>query len=536
MADDLLLEATGVAKRYGAVVALRNASLGVRAGEVHALMGANGAGKSTFVKILTGAVQPDTGTITLRGRARGMASPDDARRTGVIPVYQEPSLIPDLDVISNLTLTRTPVAPFRRWVDDLGIRGLDLRTPARELPLATLRVLDLARALAVEPDVLLLDEMTAALPADLTEHVMNAIRRQREAGRSVIFISHRMIEIAAICDRATVLRDGETVGVLDVEKGTEEQIVKLMLGPVASQPAAADNVRSALPESRAADRAPRISVRNLKAGAKLEDVSFDLHAGEVLGIVALEGQGQDELFGVLAGSARPDGGEIAVDGGVVRFGHPADAIRVGLVYVPANRAEALLMQRSVRENVALPFSASFARWGPIDVGDERRRVSGAVERLQIDTRAQAEVRRLSGGNQQKVTIARWVAGGVRTLLCFDPTRGIDVRTKREIYDLLRELAAAGAAVLLYTSELEEIPLACDRVVVIFGGRVVDEMPAAGADEPTLLRAAYGLPPGTLTPEEIVAEAVAAEPGARPDDPGATHPLEVPSGPPGGAAR
>ncbi len=507
---DFLLEATGVAKSYGAVAALRDASLGVRPGEVHALMGANGAGKSTFVKILTGAVRPDRGTITLRGRERGMHSPDEARRTGLIPVYQEPSLVPDLDVLANLSLTRTPVAPFRGWVEDLGVHGLDLRTPARELPLAVLRVLDLARALAVEPDVLLLDEMTAALPADLTEHVMNAIRHQREAGRSVIFISHRMIEIAAICDRATVLRDGETVGVLDVTKGTEDQIVTLMLGPVATEPAATRTRPPVTPETLTGPGAPRLSVRGLVAGAKLQDVSFDLHAGEVLGIVALEGQGQDELFDVLAGAARPAAGELRVDGRPVRFGHPADAIRAGLVFVPANRAQALLMQRSVRENIALPFSAPLAGWGPIDVTGERRRINDAVGRLQIDTRAQSEVRRLSGGNQQKVTIARWVAGGVRTLLCFDPTRGIDIRTKREIYELLRELAAAGAAVLLYTSELEEIPLACDRVVVIFGGRVVDEMPAAGADEPTLLRAAYGLPPGALTPEEVVAEAVAIE--------------------------
>jgi ribose transport system ATP-binding protein len=190
-----------------------------------------------------------------------------------------------------------------------------------------------------------------------------------------------------------------------------------------------------------------------------------------------------------------------IDGRTVRFSHPADAIRAGLVYVPANRAEALLPQRSVRENIALPSVARVKRWGPIRMPSEARRVGAAIQRLQIDTRAQAEVRRLSGGNQQKVTIARWIAAGVQTLLCFDPTRGIDIRTKREIYQLLRDLAAGGAAVLLYTSELEEIQLACDRAVVIFGGTVVDELPAAEADEPTLLRAAYGLPPGAVIPEE-----------------------------------
>ena len=190
------------------------------------------------------------------------------------------------------------------------------------------------------------------------------------------------------------------------------------------------------------------------------------------------------------------------------FRHPADAIRAGLVYVPADRLEGLLPQRSVRENIALPFSARPRDWGPIGSVAEKRTVDRAIARLQIDTRAQSEVRRLSGGNQQKVTIARWIATGVQTLLCFDPTRGIDIRTKREIYTLLRELASAGSAVLLYTSELEEIQLVCDRAVVIFGGRVVDEMPAAVADEPTLLRAAYGLPPGAPMPEEVAESAVA----------------------------
>ena len=194
-------------------------------------------------------------------------------------------------------------------------------------------------------------------------------------------------------------------------------------------------------------------------------MSFDLYPGEVLGVVALEGQGQDELFDILAGSERPSGGELLVDGSAVTFRHPADAIRAGLVYVPADRAEALLMQRSVRENIALPFATRLKSWGPINLPVEREKVSGAIQTLQIDTRAAREVRRLSGGNQQKVTIARWVAGGVRTMLCFDPTRGIDIRTKAQIYLLLRDLADAGAAVLLYTSELKEVQLVCDRAIV-----------------------------------------------------------------------
>src|SRR3954471_13548269 len=300
---DLLLEATDVAKTYGAVIALSRASLAVRPGEVHALMGANGAGKSTLVKILTGAVRPDRGRIVVRGRERDSHSPADARRSGLVSVYQEPALIPDLDIRANLRLTDTPIEPFRHWLSELGLGDLDLSQLARDEPLATLRVIDLARALAIEPDVLMLDEMTAALPANLTERVLEVIGRQRGGERCVIFISHRMIEIGAVCDRATVLREGSTVGVVDVTPGSENRIVELMLGQIAQDvPIAAEKAATS---SRPADAVPRLRATGLAAGTKLEDVSFDVHAGEVLGVVALDGQGQDELFDVLAGMTKP---------------------------------------------------------------------------------------------------------------------------------------------------------------------------------------------------------------------------------------
>jgi len=516
--DDLLLDATGVTKRYGAVVALRSASLAVRPGEVHALLGANGAGKSTLVKILTGTVRADSGSITIRGNRRTIRSSAEARRAGLVSVYQDPSLIPDLTIAENLRLTRTPLDGVRSWLPQLGIPRLAFDEFVRDLPLPTLRILDLARALSLEADVVLLDEMTAALPADLTERVLEVVGGQRAFGRSVIFISHRLIEISQLCDRATVLRDGETVGVVDMTAGAEERIVQLMLGPSPDEPPAAvpgegpsrvSGALPAIPTAPAPEAVPRLSVRGIRAGTRLVDVTFELRAGEVLGVVALEGQGQEELFEVLAGARNAGGGELSVDGRVVRFRHPADAIRAGLVYVPADRLQGLLPQRSVRENIALPFSARPRGWGIINVGVERLRVDDGIARLQIDTRAQSEVQRLSGGNQQKVTIARWIATGVRTLLCFDPTRGIDIRTKREIYQLLRELADAGAAVLLYTSELEEVQLACNRAIVIFGGRVVEQMSAAEADEPTLLRAAYALPPGAPMPETVAESAGAA---------------------------
>jgi len=528
-APDLLLNATDVAKHYGAVVALRSASLAVRPGEVHALMGANGAGKSTLVKILTGGVRPDHGTIDVRGKPFAAHSPTEARRGGIVSVYQEPSLIPDLDVRSNLRLTRTPPDAVRHWLAELGLPDLDLASLVRELPLASLRIIDLARALAIEPDILMLDEMTAALPANLTERVLEVIGRLRGSDRSVIFISHRLIEIGAVCDRATVLREGSTVGVVDVTAGSDDRIVALMLGDIA-RGGPVEAAQASVRAGRAADAIPRLTTRNLTVGTKLSDVSFDLYPGEVLGVVALEGQGQDELFDVLSGSERPSGGELLVDGSARSFRHPADAIRAGLVYVPADRAEALLMQRSVRENIALPFTTRFGAWGPIDVRGERRKVDGAIATLQIDTRAAGEVRRLSGGNQQKVTIARWVAGGVRTMLCFDPTRGIDIGTKQQIYQLLRDLAGAGAAVVLYTSELKEIQLACDRAIVIFGGRIVAEIAVADADEATLLRAAYDLRPEELMPEEVASAGVAAE-AAEAADAAASEPADPDLGAP-----
>ena len=484
-----ILLAEKVSKRFGSVTALRDASLRVGKGEIVALMGANGAGKSTFVKILTGALKPDGGHVRIKGIYRLAASPAEARSAGLVPVYQEPSLIPDLDVADNLRLCDTPAEPFLHWVDALGIHDLRLDDMIGRLPLATLRILDLARALAAEPDVLMLDEMTAALPTDLVDRVLKVIRQQADAGRSIVYISHRFTEIAAVCDRAVVLRDGATVGDLAIEPGIEERVVELMLGGAISKAVGAARTVSARPGTGAP---PRLCVRGLKTGTRLSDVSLDLHAGEVLGVVALEGQGQDELFDVLAGNRRSSAGSVEVNGSAVTFSHPADAIAAGLTLVPGDRAHALLMPRSVRENIALPLLARLRNWGAIPMRDEAARVTAAIERLQIDTRAQGEVRRLSGGNQQKVTIARWIARGVETLLLFDPTRGIDIRTKRQIYALVRELADQGAAVLYYTSELAEVRLACDRALVIFGGRVVDVIEAADADEPTLMRAAYDL--------------------------------------------
>jgi ribose transport system ATP-binding protein len=547
-----LLTVSGVSKRYGAVVALRSGNLTVEPGEIHALLGANGAGKSTLVKMLTGVIRPDAGTIAVRDHLVRIASPAAARRVGLAAVFQDPALVPDLTALQNLRLTGTDVPAVRRWLGVMDLDHLDLGELVGDLPLPSLRMIDLARALARDPHLLLLDEITAALPSDLAERVFLVMRRWRESGRAVLFISHRLAEVRALCDRATVLRDGADVGTLVVAASAEERIVELMLGPGAAGPHSSPTLSShgeapytiggmtpqearpvlslpahgaglvtyqgivkpvdpqiprlagvwgeASPQAplegaggaREGEGYPLLDVRGLHAGAALADVSLMVRPGEVLGVAALEGQGQDVLFDVLAGRRRADGGTIAVDGRPLRARTPYDAIRAGVVLVPADRLQGLLPQRSIHENIATPLYNHIARWGPINGRHEARRVRAAIDRLSIDTRAQRQVRRLSGGNQQKVTIARWLASGFRVMLLFDPTRGIDVGTKRQIYALLRELAAGGAGILLFTSELPEIQLACDRVVVLYEGRIVRELPAADADEGTLLRAAHGL--------------------------------------------
>jgi ribose transport system ATP-binding protein len=488
-----LLEARDIAKSYGAVQALRSADLVVEPGEVHALLGANGAGKSTLVKVLTGVISPDRGTVAINGKAVRIGSPARAARSGLAPVFQDPALVPDLTIAQNMRLTGASPAAVERELRALEL-AVDFSELARDVPLPMLRMIDLARALARDPQLLLLDEITAALPSDLAERVFTVMRASRERGRSVLFITHRLKEVIASCDRATILRDGGAVATIVPEEGGEETIVEYMLGPEAAQAAvaAADkdagDVRAA---PGAAGVTPALEVIDLSVG-RVRGVSFSLRPGEILGVAALEGQGQDDLFAVLSGQQSPASGEVRAGGRALKTRHPYDAIRAGVVLVPADRLQALLPQRSVRENVASPRYNSVRRWGPINMRDEGRRVREAEEALQIDTRAARQVRRLSGGNQQKVTIARWLANGFATMLCFDPTRGIDVGTKRQIYALLRRLADDGAAILFFSSELAEFPLVCDRVLTLFGGEVTAELAGAAADEASLLRAMHGL--------------------------------------------
>jgi ribose transport system ATP-binding protein len=486
VSNSSLLSIKGLEKSYGSVIALKNANFEVSPGEIHALLGANGAGKSTLVKILTGVITSNNGTISLNGKQQTFSSPDDARKNGIAPVFQDPALIPDISIQRNLTLTGTNQT---RFISELAAMGLkvNLNEIAANIELPMLRMIDLARALSHDPELLILDEITAALPIDLAEKVIAVMNNQKAKGKSIIFISHRLAEIEEICDRATVLRDGIDVDTFVASKGSEERIVAAMLGDK-------NNVAGSkkIDTLNSQNLATFLEVKNISGGKNLTDVSFEIKKGEVLGVAALEGQGQDLLFEILAGETKPASGEIFVNGKKVTFNHPADAISMGISLVPGDRKSALMSQRSIRENLALTRFRGVAKWGRIKTKDEERKVDNAVAALQIDTRAKSQVKRLSGGNQQKVTIGRWVTTGFDLLLCFDPTRGIDVGTKQQIYELIRSFAAEGKSVLLFTSELREIQMSCDRAIVIYEGKVQATLPIEKCDEENLMNAAHGL--------------------------------------------
>ncbi|WP_216586161.1 sugar ABC transporter ATP-binding protein [Streptomyces brasiliscabiei] len=487
-----LLTAKGVSKSYGPVRALKSVDLEVRPGEAHALLGANGAGKSTFVKILTGVVGLDAGELTMDGAPLKLANPHQGLGRGIASVFQDPALVPDLTVVENCRLTGSSTERVRQELGRMGLGTLDLREKAGDIPLPFQRMIDLARALSHEPRLLILDEITAALPRDLAEKVFEVMAAQVERNRTVLFISHRLDEVIRHCTNCTVFRDGRTVASFVPREGGEQRIVSSMLG------GDADVDRSDIVE-RAPSRLGEsfLDVRELAYG-QVHDVGFEVRAGEVVGLIALEGQGQNELFACLAGDQRSSAGTIALRGKEIRARHPADAIKAGMVLVPSDRLMALLPQRPIHESVALPLRASVRHWGPFSARREREVMGTVVKRLSIDTRAAAQSRRLSGGNQQKLTIARWLAAGFDTLLLFDPTRGIDIGAKHQIYELVRELAADGKAVFMYTSELREANLVCDRILVLRRGTIVGSL-LPGATEEQMLQAMYGV----IVDQEVV---------------------------------
>jgi len=495
------IAAEGVSKRYGAVEALRAASFSARAGEVHALVGENGAGKSTLIKTLCGMTQPDAGTIRAFGEPVRLRDPEAARERGIGTVFQELTLLPWLTVAENVLLGREPrgaLGLIRRR--ELGQRAAALlaeydvaaTSPVEpydlvaDLSLAQRQVIEIVRTVSRQPRVLFLDEPTSSLAEREVEWLFRLVRRLRDDGTCVVFTSHRWREVANLADRITVFRNGGHVATR--ERLDEHEAVRLMSGRDDTGEAARTAIAAALPP--AGDR-PMLEVSGL-TGGRLADVSFTLHEGEILGVGGLAGQGQHDLFLALFGVRRA-AGEIRVDGERVRLHSPRDAIRAGVrvALVPEDRkGEGLFLPMSIQENLTLPILGRIATAGLLRPGAERDRVRRIIERMRITARDPGQaVDTLSGGNQQKVLIGRWLLADARVLLCYDVTRGVDLATKNDVYRLLFELAAEGRSILFYSSDTEEVARLAHRVLVLREGAVAAELRGPGVSPEDIVSAA-----------------------------------------------
>lgn len=487
------LEVRGLVKRYGGTLALDRASLTCGRDEVHGLIGENGAGKSTLVKILTGLVSPDEGDVLLDGSIVRLRSPRDAVRAGIAAAFQELNLIPHMTVAENLLMGREPRGAARL------ISGSRLRSEAKKilaewhaddihplatvgrLPLATQQQVEIIRALSWHPRLLLLDEPTSALGVAEAQWLHRQIARVREAGASVIFISHRLGEIGDLCDRVTVLRNGKEVATLNPSQAEHDEVVRLMLGRQLDEEYGNRSSRIA------ADAEPVLEVEDITCLPELDGATFVLRAGEILGVAGLEGQGQRTLFMALFGARRRDRGTIRIGGHVRKLRSPRDAVRagIGISFVPPERkVEGLMLGHSGTFNASLPSLAShFANLGFIRRQKERTAAREIFTRLGVPARALYEpVDSLSGGNQQKVAIGKWLPLAARILLMYDPMRGVDIATKAELFSLMRELTEEGRSILFYSTDLEELVNVCDRVLVVYEGRVAREL---GGEELTL---------------------------------------------------
>ncbi|MCX2728408.1 sugar ABC transporter ATP-binding protein [Thermomicrobium sp. 4228-Ro] len=491
-----VLEAREISKRFPGVVALDRVSLEVYPGEVLAVVGENGAGKSTLMKILSGALQPDDGEIWLAGRPVRFADPRQALAHGIGIIYQELSVIDALSVGENLFLGRLPHGGIpgtvdwpRVWHEAARVlervgAPLDPQRQVRELSVAQKQLVEIARALSQDVRVLILDEPTSSLSLQETERLFEILRGLRAQGVAIIYISHRLEEVFTLADRVTVLRDGRVVGTLPIAEATREGLIRMMVGRDLS--AYYRTVRSSPGE-------PRLEVRNLVRAGVLDDVSLTVRAGEIVGLAGLVGAGRTELARCLFGVDPIDSGEIRIDGQRVAIRCPEDAVRHGIVLVPEDRKlQGLVLILSVRENIALPVLRRLARFGFPSRQREYELARSFVERLRIRTPSiEQRVLNLSGGNQQKVVLARALATNPRVLILDEPTRGIDVGAKAEVHALIAELAEAGMGILLISSELPEVLSMSHRVLVMSGGRIVAEFPREEATEERVLAAATG---------------------------------------------
>ena len=496
-----LFEARGLSKRYGGVHALDGADLTVRAACIHAVLGENGAGKSTLIKIMAGVVAPDEGRMLLDGEPVAFASPSEAQAAGIACIFQELSLIPDLSVADNISIADPPRrfglidrrAQRRAAEEALARAGADNIHPlarVKDLPLSRRQIVEIAKALARNPRILILDEATSALTAADVTKIYGVLRRLRAEGLALVYISHRMHEIAELADECTVFRNGRSVASYAAGTKSDGEIVELMIGREISAEFPARPTRAA------AAAPPRLEARGLGWEGRLNDISFRVHAGEVVGLGGLDGQGQRELLLALFGVLRGTTGEISIDGAPVAIAGPRDAKHkgIGMALIPEDRkTEGLMLPMSVRDNLSFAALDTLSRWGVIDATAEREAVDRIVHRLGVRTDGvHVSAGSLSGGNQQKLVIGKWLLMSPRILLLNDPTRGIDVGTKQEIYQLLRDLALGGAAILFYSTDVDELCGCCDRVLVMVEGAIRRELVGAEITEHALVSSALSL--------------------------------------------
>ncbi|HVY69708.1 MAG TPA: sugar ABC transporter ATP-binding protein [Verrucomicrobiae bacterium] len=499
-----LLEMRGIKKSFPGVLALRGVDLELRAGEVLALLGENGAGKSTLIKILAGAQRPDAGMIRLDGREQEMRDPVAARKAGIAVIYQEFNLIPALTARENIFLGRestrggfiradAEAAEAARLFQRVGV-AVEPESPCRELTVAQQQLVEIAKALSQEARVIVMDEPSATLTLAEVERLFAVIRDLKARGIGIIYISHRLDEIYAIADRVTVLRDGQQVGSRSISETSRAQLIELMVGRKLDQE---------FPQRQVMPGPPRLEVRNLARGKMVRDVSFTIRRGEVLGLTGLVGAGRTETARLIFGADRKEGGTVSLDGQTLEIRNPADAIaaRIGLL-TEDRKAQGLILGQSVRENFGLPNLARFTRSGFVREGEERAAFQGYVRGMGIKI-ASTEQRagNLSGGNQQKVVLAKWLERNCEVIIFDEPTRGIDVGAKYEVYQLINELAAQGKAILLISSELPEVIGMSDRILVMREGRIAGEIPDAGkTTQAEILALAIGANDGAMRQE------------------------------------
>jgi ribose transport system ATP-binding protein len=508
------LRLEGVTKRYGGVTALDHVDFACSLGTIHAVVGENGAGKSSLMKIIAGVIRPDEGRIYLDESLVRFASPAEATRHGIACIFQELSLLPDLSVADNISIAAPPRrfglidrrqqrARARDILREIGCPDIHPSERVKDLPLSRQQMVEIAKALVRQPRLIIMDEATSALTAKDVDQLYRVIRQLRDRGIAILYISHRMHEIAALADSCSVFRNGRHIDTFPMASRTTAEIVPLMIGRDVSRayPPKMTSVQTGTntPGSTSLEGrfpVPALEVIDLNWDHVLNGISLGVANGEIVGLGGLDGQGQSELLLALFGVLRGVDGKVLINGVPSSIGHPrkAKSAKIRMALIPEDRkTQGLLLPMSIRDNLVLAAASDLSNHGVIDSVKERAAIKEAVEKLQIKMNdLDAPVRTLSGGNQQKVVIGKWLMKEPRILLLNDPTRGIDVGTKQEMYRLMRELSQAGIAILFYSTDYEELIGMCDRVVVCYGGRLIRELKGADLNDQNLITASLNL--------------------------------------------